>query len=1739
MADLNITLAFLLDNLPGVAQELERAGGTAGADFGKGLSDGAKKALSDLVSLAEKAAKDVGLVFNRQKFQFETVKGDIVPPEALKNLGKVNDSFKKAQEAVQAFKSALPTSYAIDDRSIAALSNKLAGLKSKQLEINVDSKEFAKVQAEINTVERELNKIASKRVVIDASAGSVLALVTSLQDKLSQLQDKRLRVDVDSKDFQALSKEIAQTEEELRKVERKQVEIDIDSNSLQGLQDKLRELQSKQTKVSVNSEDFVRLQREIDVIQNDLSGAEKARFTVSVDATSLQGLDGKLRDLQNRQAKISVDSSEFTQLQTEIDKVQEEISAVQQKKILLNVDTNSITALTTKLQTDIDKLRQRRVQIDINSTEFKTLSAEISKAERELQQLQQAAGNVGGFNILDGAIQGVAFSLANTLTNGVGAALGSIRNMVGGFLELDGELRLAAAAAGETGGYERLGSVVQKVGIDAAGTSKQVAELATSLVRAGFSVKEVEDALPGVVRGAEATGTGFQQFGDIVGNTLRGFGLDVKETASVVDILTNTANSSNASIEGLGYTFEYTAPIAKALGVSLEDVAAATGLMANAGIQGSTAGTGLREALTKLQQAAGGASPEVLGLSQGQERLQAVMQKLGVSILDTQGKLLPLDQVFLKLKGSLEQLNQGDQVQLANILFGDQAGNKILAITNQSSEVIKKMFSDIRNSSGATDEARNAMSGFGLELQQLQGTVDALGNKVGETFAAALRPLLSIANQVAGGISELPEPVKVVGSLLIGFGAAAAAASIGLAALQIAVDQVGGFGKIKTAVTGTAAAITGPFAASTAIILAIGVAVGLATGQFKNMDATTKQMIATVSALGAGMAVLRGQMIFTGIAAAITRIVQAYRAWTTATNIQTAAQAALTILTGGTAGLGKVAAAAAAAAGTYAILNGVLQESGQATEELSEEQRNLQSEIDATKKTISEQQELGISTDAAEKRLAELESKKASLSEPLALSIEIDEAKKKYEQLSEQAKKTTEGSGKAAAQAQADAAKNWEQFLRAVQSGENLDGFSEPLRKGGEELKSLSDQIFKLVEKQVQLPLSATVERAEIDKQVSALQKQLDEKKARLKIEVDQADIQKQIDAVNKKRFEAIKSGGSKDQITNLDKEAERLVLLQAKNQKELIGAQKEAAAVAKDMVQTEAQKAELIKTQSTETEARLAKQVAAGGKTKSQAEEELRLAKLIALEEEKKLKIKQLAAIPAAQQNNGPALQLRNDIAGIDKSIADTQVQQREAALEKEIGLIGTAKVEYEAYLTQLRAAGQITKNQYENEVRYLERVAMEREKSVKVNQLSGISDKGSKEALALRKEIASLDKGLADNQMATANAAYEKAVQEVDLKKGALDLIAKEIELQQQAADQVKGRYEMELQYAQALLAYAQAKQSLVQSEFDVSKAFNAQALQAAEANLAALRSAPKQDKSAIQSAERQVLEIKKEGARISLQAKQAELQGLREQDAIEQRALELKQRMAVFDQQSRIAQAETNALKQRQVMLDLQVKIKDPNLTGDQKKAIAEQIQLQGRAIGLADSAVNSERERLDVLYEINRVERDTLSMNQAARRNKTYADFVNLGGRYAGGPVDPRFKYTVNELGMESFLSATGTISWIHKPAYGIWSPPTRGIVLPAGITQQLAEAGALPPLPGTAPRRSKGSVTRIEQLSQAVSMNLNQGNMILAMQRQSLELSRLQRSIDALAGKDWNVQVQTPSNAGLLRTLQGF
>src|SRR5690606_31990602 len=111
------------------------------------------------------------------------------------------------------------------------------------------------------------------------------------------------------------------------------------------------------------------------------------------------------------------------------------------------------------------------------------------------------------------------------------------------------------------------------------------------LAMAGYSVREIVEAMPGLLYTAAAAQSGLGVTADIVSNILSGFQLETWETVRVADVLTATFTSSNTTLESLGDTMRYVAPVAAALSVSLEDVAAMTGILGSAGIQGQKAGT--------------------------------------------------------------------------------------------------------------------------------------------------------------------------------------------------------------------------------------------------------------------------------------------------------------------------------------------------------------------------------------------------------------------------------------------------------------------------------------------------------------------------------------------------------------------------------------------------------------------------------------------------------------------------------------------------------------------------------------------------------------------------------------------------------------------------------------------------------------------------------------------------------------------------------------------------------------------------------------------------------------------------------------------------------------------------------------------------------------------------------------------------------------------------------------------
>jgi TP901 family phage tail tape measure protein len=440
-------------------------------------------------------------------------------------------------------------------------------------------------------------------------------------------------------------------------------------------------------------------------------------------------------------------------------------------------NTNTVAGI----RNSITAFRGLQEQVKIGSREFKRYGTEIQKLEGKLRGIDGTAEKAGR-----SMGQNLAAGLAAA---GIGRALRGITMQAATF---EGELRKAAAIEGSEGSFGILKKEIEAVASAAAGTPTEVAALATALSRAGFSAKETTDALRGIVRGAEATSVTFEEMGSIAADNLRSFGLQTNETARVVDVLTQTAFKSNQTVLDLGESMKYAAPIARNLGVPLEDLAAVMGLLANNGIRGSDAGTALRTGLTRLQIAAGGADSEIASLTRGNVQLTKAMATLGSEILDTNGKLRPLDQVLNGLRNSLSGLSATDQAILAKALFGTEAGSKFQALLNSTEGQVRQMFAAIRDSDGVAEKTQKQMQGFGYSVKVLGGNFEYLTNQIGGAIGLALKPFVDVLNAAIGAAQNLPGPIKAIGAAAaaagiatLGLVAAAAALKAGLAVIGI------------------------------------------------------------------------------------------------------------------------------------------------------------------------------------------------------------------------------------------------------------------------------------------------------------------------------------------------------------------------------------------------------------------------------------------------------------------------------------------------------------------------------------------------------------------------------------------------------------------------------------------------------------------------------------------------------------------------------------------------------------------------------------------------------------------------------------------------------------------------------------------------------------------------------------------------------------------------------------------
>lgn len=428
---------------------------------------------------------------------------------------------------------------------------------------------------------------------------------------------------------------------------------------------------------------------------------------------------------------------------------------------------------------------------------------------------------------------------------------------------------------------EALTNKAKEMGANTKFSATQASEGLKYMAMAGWNSQQMIAGLPGVMNLAAASGENLGTVSDIVTDALTAMGLKASDSAHFADVLATAASSSNTNVAMMGETFKYAAPVAGSLGYNIEDLAQAIGLMGNAGIKSSQAGTALRSILTRL------ASPP--------KDCAEAMEKYGISIKNSDGKMKSLMEVMENMRDSLQGLPEDEQAAAASALGGQEAMSGLLAIVNASESDFNKLSKAIDNASGAAQDQADIMN------DNLQGALYELGsaaesagielydnikNPAKKAVRAAATEIRSLSTTIKhDGIKAIvPEEtittVKNLGDAAKSVGggglkALGAAAQFAGENIQVVLPLAAGLltvvkgytviKNITTAFTATQAAMAG---ASTGMTL-LGTAVKLFTGETIAATTATGLLNAGIAALGGplGIAILAGGALTAGLVA--------------------------------------------------------------------------------------------------------------------------------------------------------------------------------------------------------------------------------------------------------------------------------------------------------------------------------------------------------------------------------------------------------------------------------------------------------------------------------------------------------------------------------------------------------------------------------------------------------------------------------------------------------------------------------------------------------------------------------------------------------------------------------------------------------------------------------------------------------------------------------------------------------
>ena len=483
-----------------------------------------------------------------------------------------------------------------------------------------------------------------------------------------------------------------------------------------------------------------------------------------------------------------------------------------QKHKLLSQAVGDTKQRLETLKTAAEQANTALANGEISQQQYDALQREIVETEQELRRLETAANQSAtavqkiaatgeklktvGNNISN---VGQKFLPATAVVTGLGTA--AVKTAA----DFDSAMSEVSAVSGATGDdFDALRAKAREMGSKTKFSATEAAQAMNYMAMAGWKTSDMLGGIEGIMNLAAASGEDLATTSDIVTDALTAFGLSADDSAHFADILAAASSNANTNVSMMGETFKYCAPIAGALGFSAEDTAEAIGLMGNAGIKSSQAGTALRSIMNNLSK-----DVKLTGNAFGTMTIQTTNQD---------GSMRSLNDILAECRVAFGQMSESEKAANAQALVGKNAMSGFLALMNAAPTDIEKLNSAITNCDGKAGEMAETMqNNLEGQITILKSQLQELAISFGDILMPAIRQIVSWIQKLADKLNGMDENTKktivtiglvvaAIGPLLIVIGKVVSAVGT---IMTIIPKLKGAFTALKSALT----AVKGGFTA--------------------------------------------------------------------------------------------------------------------------------------------------------------------------------------------------------------------------------------------------------------------------------------------------------------------------------------------------------------------------------------------------------------------------------------------------------------------------------------------------------------------------------------------------------------------------------------------------------------------------------------------------------------------------------------------------------------------------------------------------------------------------------------------------------------------------------------------------------------------------------------------------------------------------------------------------------------